>query len=119
MSVMSNYTGKSRIKRYDSEYGVSYYVQIARKGKDGKWKNANKRIKFKQGIEFEDGQEIELIKAFETFSTNPNTGKPLFHIFCTEYKPLEKTVKKEKGLETEEAEPTYEDTFGTTPELPF
>lgn len=116
MSVMSNYTGKSRIKRYDSEYGASYYVQIARKSKDGKWKDANKRIKFKQGVEFEDGQEIELIKAFETFSTNPNTGKPIFHIFCAEYKLLEKTGKKYKS---EESEPTYEDTFGTTPELPF
>ena len=44
MAVISNYAGRSRIKRYDSEYGASYYVQIARKSKDGKWKDANKRI---------------------------------------------------------------------------
>lgn len=64
-----------RIWRNDKGQYPSYYYSISRKVKDGNWENTFRNVKFKKGVEVENGTDIVIDNAFESFESWEKDGK--------------------------------------------
>ncbi len=105
--VKSVCTGRTKVKRIDASYGTNYFIQLTKKGMNGKLIHADKKVKFLKGVEIEDGEEIEIINGFESFNINPKTKRPALYLVCTEFERvlLKDNFVKDSG----KTEVLYED----------
>ncbi len=81
------------VKEYN---GKKYYkVGLSRKKQDGTYENGYVDIQFKQGIEFENKDQIYIKNAFLTFYKSKDKAT-IPYIFVMEFERLEDTIKHSK-----------------------
>lgn len=81
------------VKEYN---GKKYYkVGLSRKKQDGTYENGYVDIQFKQGIEFENKDQIYIKDAFLTFYKSKDKAT-IPYIFVMEFERLEDTIKHSK-----------------------
>lgn len=64
-----------KVWRNDRGQYPSYSYSISRKTQDGKWETTYRSIQFKKGVELENGTNIIIDNAFESFDSWEKDGK--------------------------------------------
>lgn len=81
------------VKEYNSK--KYYKVGLSKKKQDGTYENGYVDIQFKQGIEFENKDQIYIKDAFLTFYKSKDKAT-IPYIFVMEFERLEDTIKHSK-----------------------
>ena len=110
------------VKEYN---GKKYYkVGLSRKKQDGSYENGYVDIQFKQGIEFENKEQIYIKDAFLTFYKSRDKAT-IPYIFVMEFERMGETIQhsKEDDIEKQDTEDLFAE-FGREHkdddfELPF
>lgn len=93
--------------------GKKYYkVGLSKKKQDGTYENGYVDIQFKQGIEFENKEQIYIKNAFLTFYKSKDKAT-IPYIFVMDFEKLEDTIKrsKETDIVTQDTKDDFEE-FG-------
>lgn len=93
MNIQSEKPYMIFVKEYN---GKKYYkVGLSRKKQDGSYENGYVDIQFKQGIEFENKEQIYIKDAFLTFYKSKDEHT-IPYIFVMDFEKLEDTIKHSK-----------------------